>query len=116
MHCAGVGKHGGQRAYGERRGRGGGDIKADLIQCVSILPGGCHIQRFGVQRNGHQQGLHGNCGLIKRGLEFFVHDALVRGMHVDDDESVLVAGKHVNSGKLREGEAERRDFRFGFCG
>ncbi len=42
---------------------------------------------------------------VQRGLEFFIHDALVRSMHVDDDQAMLVLGQDVDAGELGEGEA-----------
>ena len=40
-------------------------------------------------------------------FELFIDDALVRGVHVDDDEPVFVLGQNVDAGELRERDAER---------
>ena len=56
----------------------------------------------------NQQRLHRNAVGVERGLELFVDDALVRGMHVDDDQAVPVLRQDVDAGQLGQREAQRR--------
>src|SRR5438094_930485 len=53
-----------------------------------------------------QQGVH-RAG-IERSLESFVKDALVRGVHVDQYQPLLVLSEDIDAVQLREREAERR--------
>ena len=51
---------------------------------------------------GTSSGCMGMAGCIECGLEFFIHDAFMRGMHIDDHQSLLVLGEDVDAGELRE--------------
>ncbi len=64
--------------------------------------GRCHFLRGGGKGGGNQQGLAGN-GLVVAHLGFqaLVHDALVRGVHIDDDHALGVFRQDVNAVDLR---------------
>ena len=66
---------------------------------------------LGGERHRHQQRLHRDLAPVERVLQLLVHDALVRGVHVHDHQSVPVLGEHVDAGELRQRESERRLFR-----
>ena len=52
-----------------------------------------------------QQTLLRNLPLIKLALQFFVHDALVRCVHVDDDQATLVLRQNIDARQLRHCES-----------
>ena len=56
----------------------------------------------------HQQRLRAQAGAVMRGLELFVADALVRGVHVDDDQAVRGFGEDVDAVQLRDRVTQRR--------
>ena len=56
----------------------------------------------------HEQRLDADAFAIVRGLELFVADALVRGVHVDHDQAFRALGQDVDAVQLGDGVAERR--------
>ena len=53
--------------------------------------------------------MHGDTVGVKLGFEFFVDDALVRGVHIDDHQPMLVLRQDVDAVELRQREAKRRN-------
>ena len=56
----------------------------------------------------HEQRLANQCAIVEALLEFFVRYALMRRMHVDNNQAVFVLGKDVDACELRDSETERR--------
>ena len=52
---------------------------------------------------------------VVRGLELFVADALVRGMHVDHDQPIGILGQDVDAVQLRHRVAQRRNGGIAAC-
>ena len=70
--------------------------------------GSGNIEFFSVKDDLDQQRLHGNAIAIELVFQVLIDDTLVRSVHIDDDEAVLVLCKNENAGQLRQREAERR--------
>ena len=69
---------------------------------------GVHLVPLELDHNRLEQMLR--CGVTIRGVlrfEPFVQDALVRGVHVDEDQAVAVLREDVDAVQLRQGGAER---------
>ena len=64
------------------------------------------FERLGGERRRHEQRLHRHAA-VERALQLLVHDALVRGVHVDEDQAGAVLREDVDAVQLREREAER---------
>ncbi len=86
---------------------------AKVALCASAAG---HFLRGGGKGGGNQQGLAGN-GLVVAhlGLQALVHDALVRGVHIDDDHALGVFRQDVNAVDLRHGAAQRPVLGRGRC-
>ena len=54
-----------------------------------------------------QQRLRRHLLPVEGGLQFFIHDAFMRGVHVHHDQALLVLREDVDAGELAECEAER---------
>jgi len=67
-----------------------------------------HVDAVGVEGGGDEQLLRVHRPRIQCPFEFFVENALVRGVHVDEDQPVLVLGENVDPVQLRDRESERR--------
>ena len=57
---------------------------------------------------GTSSGCDAQAFAVVRGLELLVADALVRGVHVDDDQALGVLGEDVDAVQLRDRVAQRR--------
>src|SRR5204862_125394 len=104
----GLGQHGRDRTYREREGRDRRHVETELVEGSAVLLDGGHIAPVGVERGGDKQLLGVHRAGVERSLESFVKDALVRGMHVDQYQALLVLREYVYAVQLREREAERR--------
>ena len=50
--------------------------------------------------------MRGNTFCIQRGLELFVHDAFMGGMHVHNNQAMRVLREDIDAGELGESEAQ----------
>src|SRR6266513_3322685 len=104
----GLGQHGRDRTYREREGRDRRHVETELVEGSAVLLDGGDVDPVGVERGGDKQLLGVHRAGVERSLESFVKDALVRGMHVDQYQALLVLREYVYAVQLREREAERR--------
>ena len=105
-----------QRRHGAHRQRGGRerrDVETERFQRGLFRFRCGDIQRVGIKAHRNQQRLRGDLFGVQCGLEFLVHDALVRGVHVHHHQPVRILREDVDAGELREGETERRDWGVG---
>ena len=61
------------------------------------------------EHDGQEQRLRAHAVACELALHALVGDALVRRVHVDDDEPVAILGEHVDAGELAKCVAERRN-------
>ncbi len=101
-------EQGGDAAHAELVGAERGDLKAEVGQRVGVFFDGGDVERVGGEDGRDQQRLGGDLAVVEGGLQLFVEDAFVRGVHVDKDEAAGVLGQDVNAVQLGEGVAERR--------
>ena len=112
-HAVGVGQRGRHRAQGQAGGGQRRQVEAEREQGPAMGFGGGHFECGGGEGVGNQQRLArdtgSTCAVAVCGLAFqaLVHDALVRGMHVDNDQAVGVLGQDVGATELGERAAER---------
>ncbi len=97
------GGHGAHRQGARGQGR---HVQAQRGQCLgTALRGGCFLGR-GREGGGDQQRLAGQRALGELALEPFVDDALVRRVHVHDDQALRVLGQDVDALQLGDGAAQ----------
>ena len=77
-----------------------------MLQQFTVLAGGGDLDCRGGEHLRNEQPLLRNLPLIELALQLLVHDALVRGVHVDNDQSALVLGQDVDAGELGDCKAE----------
>lgn len=78
------------------------------MEKIAILFRGRHVERVGWKGDRNQQRLHRNLLRVEGAFEFLIHDAFMRGVHVDDDQPLFVLCQDIDSGELREGKTQRR--------
>ena len=99
-----IGVHQAHR-YGPHRqrvGRNDGKFEAEPGERAGIFRGGRDLQSARGHRGGNQKLLGGDAVVVKRALEFFINDTLVRGMHVNHHQTVLILRQDVDARKLSE--------------
>ena len=101
-----AGQQGGYGAHGELFRADRSEREAQLCQGVGVFFGGGALAGVGAEYDGNEQALHRR-SRIGAELEFFVEDALVGGVHVDEDQSLRVLGEDVDTVQLGDGVAER---------
>ena len=85
------------------------DVETELRERIRMFLGDRRFMFADRERQRHEQQLRADAVVRLRGLQFFVGDAFVRGVHVDQHETVRVFREHVHARELRERVAERRD-------
>jgi len=96
-----------RHAAHDQCGRSGGcDVEAEGCSPSRFVLDGRDIQGLGSEVDRHQQRLHRDRAPVECGFELLVHDAFVRGMHVDDDQSAAVFGEDVDAGELCQRKTE----------
>ena len=89
------------------------EIETELPQCRGVFFGGGDVDRFGIEHRGNQQRLRRQSLLVECVFELLVQDAVVRRMHGDDHQTLVVLRQDVDAVQLREGITKRRCFGFG---
>jgi hypothetical protein len=82
-------------------------VKAERGQRFGLIFGRCHLGVAGGQYQRHQQGLRRRRAGIEAALQFFVEDALVRGVHVHQHQAGRVLRQDINAVDLGHGVAEQ---------
>jgi hypothetical protein len=100
-----------QAAHGDFARAGGGDLEAERGQGFGLVFHGGQLGRAGGKHQRHQQGLRRRRTGVEGGLELFVEDALMRGVHVDQHQPGGVLRQDVDAMQLRDGVAEQRGLR-----
>ena len=83
------------------------DLEAEPLERLAVLLGGGDVQRLGAQHRRHQQALALHRAGVEVRLQLLHHDALVRGVHVDQHQAGLVLRQDVDAVQLRERVAQR---------
>ena len=84
--------------------------RPEALERLAVLLGGGDVERLGLEHRRHQQALALHRAGVEVGLQLLHHDALVRGVHVDQHQPGLVLRQDVDAVELGEGVAERGRF------
>ena len=98
------------RAHGEGFGRKSRYIQAQRVQRLGVGLRGIDLQGRCRKRGGQEQRLAGDGGhraALQLGFEPLVDDALMRRVHVDHDQALLVFSQDVDALQLRQRPAQR---------
>ena len=116
FHRIALCQEGGHGPHRQGFGRERDHLQPQGGQGGAVRLGSGHLLRGGGKGGGNQQGLAGN-GLVVAHLGFqaLVNNALVRGVHIDDDHALGVFRQDVNAVDLRHGAAQRPVLGRGRC-
>ena len=101
----------GARQQGRHAGDGEGvgathfQVDAQIAQSVGVVGDGGHVQFGGLEDGGNQQRLAGDPVVAVGLLQALQHDALVRGVHVHDDQTIRRLRQDVDAVQLGQGKA-----------
>ncbi|MPN41365.1 hypothetical protein SDC9_188910 [bioreactor metagenome] len=118
LHRIALRQAGGHGAHGQGLGGERHNLQAQRGQHLGAFFRRRYFLRRGGESGGDQQGLTGDArAALYLGLEAFVDDALVRGVHVHDDHALRVLGQDVDPVNLchRPAQRPRRGFGGGQC-
>ena len=86
------------------------ELEAQALERFAVLFRSRHIQCLGLEKRRYEQRLSLHRSGVKVRFQLLHHDALVRRVHIHEDESGLVLRQDVDAMELRKRIAERRGF------
>ena len=101
----------GARQQGRHAGDGEGvgathfQVDAQIAQGVGVVGDGGHVQFGGLEDGGDQQRLPGDPMVTVGLFQALQHDALMRGVHVHDDQTIRRLRQDVDAVQLGQGKA-----------